>query len=106
MNDPLTQEELTSLRGVVGGLAWISRYGWADLVELALQGSEVTSRSLSRLIGLIGTILRSLPFPMPALQMKLRSRANRDASTTSRPCIGIELHPLFLYIELRIHTSR
>ena len=27
MNDPLTQEELTSVRGVVGGLAWVSRYG-------------------------------------------------------------------------------
>ena len=66
MNDPLTQEELASLRGVVGGLAWISRYGWPDLayrvnelqrcchfkstiqslkaanriVELALQGSD------------------------------------------------------------------
>ena len=31
MNDPLTQEELTSLRSVVGGLAWISRYGRPDL---------------------------------------------------------------------------
>ena len=54
MNDPLAQEELTSLRSVVGGLAWISRYGRPDLaycvnelqrcchsiVELALQGSD------------------------------------------------------------------
>ena len=31
MNDPLAQEELTSLRSVVGGLAWISRYGRPDL---------------------------------------------------------------------------
>ena len=66
MNDPLTQEELTSLRRVVGGLAWVSCYGRPDLtyrvnelqrcchskstvqslkdanriVELALQGSD------------------------------------------------------------------
>ena len=74
MNDPLAQEELTSLRSVVGGLAWVSRYGRPDLAyrvdefqrcchskitvqtPIELWNSlcrEVTSKSFSRLTGLI-----------------------------------------------------
>ena len=109
MNDPLTQEELTSLRSVVGGLAWISRYGRPDLAYrvnelqrcchakstvqslrmptelLNLLCREVTSKSLSRLIGSTGATLRSSPFPMPASRMKLSTKVSRDESTTSRP---------------------
>ena len=33
MNDPLAQEELTSLRRVVRGLAWVSRYVRLDLAS-------------------------------------------------------------------------
>jgi hypothetical protein len=105
MNDPLAQEELTSLRSVVGGLAWVSRYGRPDLAyrvdefqrcchskitvqtPIELWNSlcrEVTSKSFSKLTGLIGTILRSLPFLLLALQTKLSSRANTDVSIPSR----------------------
>ena len=101
MNDPLTQEELTSLRSVVGGLPWISRYGRPDLAYrvnelqrcchakstvqslrmpaelLNLLCREVTSKSLSRLIGSTGATLRSSPFPMPASRMKLSTKVSR-----------------------------
>ena len=43
----------------------------------------MTSKSLSRLIGSIGTTLQSLPFPMPASQMKLSTKVSRNESSRS-----------------------
>ena len=110
MNDPLNPGELTSLRSVVGGLAWISLYGRPDLayrvnelqrcchskstvqslkdankvVELALQGSDFKTPFKT---GLTGTTLQSLPFQMPASHMKLSKKVSTAEFTTSHPAM-------------------
>jgi len=102
MNEPLPQDELTSLRSVVGGLAWARRYERPDLVhranefqrcchsksivqslkdanrvvELALQGNDF--KITSRPTWLIGKTSRPLPFLTPASRMRLSSRVRKD----------------------------